>query len=126
MRLSDVCIRRPVFATVLSLVLVLVGLMAYQRLSVREYPNVDVPIVTVNVTYPGASPEIMESQVAQPIEDVLSGIEGLDFVSSISRSENTRSPRNSGSAATPTKPPTMCATASAGCVACCRRRSRNP
>ncbi|MFZ6048851.1 efflux RND transporter permease subunit [Pseudomonas sp. CR3202] len=90
MTLSDVCIRRPVFATVLSLILVLLGLMAYQRLAVREYPNIDVPIVTVNVIYPGASPEIMESQVAQPIEDVLSGIEGLDFVSSISRSENTQ------------------------------------
>ncbi|WP_324734262.1 efflux RND transporter permease subunit [Pseudomonas paeninsulae] len=90
MTLSDICIRRPVFASVLSLILVLLGLMAYDRLSVREYPNVDVPIVTVNVTYPGASPEIMESQVAQPIEDVLSGIEGLDFVSSISRSENTQ------------------------------------
>ncbi|WP_044874196.1 efflux RND transporter permease subunit [Pseudomonas sp. LFM046] len=90
MTLSDVCIRRPVFATVLSLILVLLGLLAYQRLTVREYPNIDVPIVTVNVIYPGASPEIMESQVAQPIEDVLSGIEGLDFVSSISRSENTQ------------------------------------
>ncbi|CAD5110299.1 efflux RND transporter permease subunit [Zestomonas carbonaria] len=90
MTLSDICIRRPVFATVLSLVVVLLGLMAYQRLTVREYPNIDVPIVTVNVVYPGASPEIMESQVAQPIEDVLSGIEGLDFVASISRSENTQ------------------------------------
>ncbi|HZX50655.1 MAG TPA: efflux RND transporter permease subunit [Pseudomonas sp.] len=90
MTLSDICIRRPVFATVLSLIVVLLGLMAYDRLSVREYPNIDVPIVTVNVSYPGASPEIMESQVAQPIEDVLSGIEGLDFVSSISRSENTQ------------------------------------
>lgn len=90
MTLSDICIRRPVFATVLSLILVLIGLMAYERLRVREYPNIDVPIVTVNVIYPGASPEIMESQVAQPIEDVLSGIEGLDFVSSISRAENTQ------------------------------------
>ncbi|MVW77117.1 efflux RND transporter permease subunit [Pseudomonas xionganensis] len=90
MTLSDICIRRPVFATVLSLIVVLLGLMAYDRLSVREYPNIDVPIVTVNVTYPGASPEIMESQVAQPVEDVLSGIEGLDFVTSISRSENTQ------------------------------------
>ncbi|WP_375738206.1 efflux RND transporter permease subunit [Pseudomonas boanensis] len=90
MTLSDVCIRRPVFATVLSLIIVLLGLLAYERLSVREYPNIDVPIVTVNVIYPGASPEIMESQVAQPIEDVLSGIEGLDFVASISRSENTQ------------------------------------
>ncbi|MND84979.1 Efflux pump membrane transporter BepE [compost metagenome] len=78
------------FATVLSLILVLLGLLAYQRLAVREYPNIDVPIVTVNIIYPGASPEIMESQVAQPIEDVLSGIEGLDFVASISRSENTQ------------------------------------
>ncbi|WP_068826480.1 efflux RND transporter permease subunit [Pseudomonas sp. BMS12] len=90
MSLSEICIRRPVFATVLSLIIVLLGLMAYQRLAVREYPNIDVPIVTVNITYPGASPEIMESQVAQPVEDVLSGIEGLDFVSSISRSENTQ------------------------------------
>ncbi|MHA6493663.1 efflux RND transporter permease subunit [Pseudomonas borbori] len=90
MTLSDICIRRPVFATVLSLIVVLLGLMAYDRLAVREYPNIDVPIVTVNVIYPGASPEIMESQVAQPIEDVLSGIDGLDFVSSISRSENTQ------------------------------------
>ncbi|WP_439888220.1 efflux RND transporter permease subunit [Pseudomonas sp. MBLB4123] len=90
MILADVCIRRPVFASVLSLVLVLLGLMAYQRLTVREYPNIDVPIVTVSVGYPGASPEIMESQVAQPIEDVLSGIEGLDFVSSISRTESTQ------------------------------------
>ena len=90
MTLSDICIRRPVFASVLSLIIVLLGLLAYQRLSVREYPNIDVPIVTVNVIYPGASPEIMESQVAQPIEDVLSGIEGLDFVSSISRAENTQ------------------------------------
>ena len=90
MTLTDICIRRPVFATVLSLVVVLLGLMAYQRLNVREYPNIDVPVVTVNVFYPGASPEIMESQVAQPIEDVLAGIEGLDFVTSISRSENTQ------------------------------------
>jgi len=90
MTLSDVCIRRPVFASVLSLILVLLGLLAYQRLAVREYPNIDVPIVTVSVSYPGASPEIMESQVAQPIEDVLSGIEGLDFISSISRSESTQ------------------------------------
>lgn len=90
MTLSDICIRRPVFASVLSLIIVLLGLLAYQRLTVREYPNIDVPIVTVNVIYPGASPEIMESQVAQPIEDVLSGIEGLDFVSSISRAENTQ------------------------------------
>src|SRR5690606_622731 len=64
--------------------------MAYARLNVREYPNIDVPIVTVQVTYPGASPDIMESQVAQPVEDVLSGIEGLDFVTSISRAENTQ------------------------------------
>ncbi|WP_439861706.1 efflux RND transporter permease subunit [Pseudomonas sp. MBLB4136] len=90
MSLPELCIRRPVLACVLSLVLVLLGLMGYQRLTVREYPNIDVPIVTVSVGYPGASPQIMESQVAQPIEDVLSGIEGLDFVSSVSRTENTQ------------------------------------
>ena len=90
MRLSQLCIERPVLASVLSLLVVLLGLLAWQRLPVREYPNIDVPVVTVNVIYPGASPEIMESQVAQPIEDVLAGIAGLDFVSSISRAENTQ------------------------------------
>jgi multidrug efflux pump len=88
--ISDVSIRRPVFATVMSLVLVLVGLMAYTRLSVREYPNIDEPVVSVTTTYSGASPEIIESQVTQPLEDSLAGIEGIDVMTSTSRPETSR------------------------------------
>ena len=85
MNLSELCIRRPVFASVLSLVVLLVGLMAYSRLPVREYPNIDEPVVSVTTDYRGASPEIIESQVTQPLEDVLSGIEGVDVIVSQSR-----------------------------------------
>ncbi|HEX5078608.1 MAG TPA: efflux RND transporter permease subunit [Geminicoccaceae bacterium] len=87
MGLSALCIRRPVFATVLSLIIVLLGLAAYQRLTVREYPNIDPPVVTVRTSYPGASAEIVESQVTQVLEDSLAGIEGIDYISSTSREE---------------------------------------
>ena len=63
MRLPELCIRRPVFATVLSLVLCLVGLVSYDRLTVREYPDVDSPVVTVRTSYRGADANIVESPV---------------------------------------------------------------
>jgi len=88
--LSGLSIRRPVFATVLSLVIVLVGLMAYQRLSVREYPNIDEPVVSVETSYRGASAEIIESRVTVPLEDSLAGIEGIDVLSSVSRPERSQ------------------------------------
>ena len=59
MKISDICIRRPVFATVLSLTVVLVGLVSYQRLTVREYPNIDPPVVSVETTYTRATAEII-------------------------------------------------------------------
>ena len=90
MGVSELCIRRPVFATVLSLVVLLVGLMSFSRLTVREYPNIDEPVVTVTTTYSGASAEIIESQVTKPLEDSLAGIEGVDVLSSISRSESSQ------------------------------------
>ncbi len=90
MLISDVCIRRPVFATVLSLMVLLVGLMSYTRLTVREYPNIDEPVVTVDTAYTGASAEIVESQVTKPLEDSLAGIEGVDVLSSISRQERSQ------------------------------------
>src|SRR5262245_19153202 len=90
MTLSEISIRRPVFATVLSLALTLIGLMAYSRLSVREYPKIDEPVVTVETTYRGASAEIIESQITQPLEDSLAGIEGIDVMTSISRSEKSQ------------------------------------
>ena len=90
MVLSDVCIRRPVFATVLSLVIVLLGFVSYSRLQVREYPKIDEPVVTVSATYMGASAEIVETQVTKPMEDSIAGIEGVDVLTSISRPERSQ------------------------------------
>ena len=90
MRISEVCIKRPVFATVLSLVVMLIGIVSYTRLPVREYPKIDEPVVTVDTTYRGASAEIIESQVTKPLEDSLAGIEGVEVITSISRAENSQ------------------------------------
>ncbi|MBM3619472.1 MAG: efflux RND transporter permease subunit [Alphaproteobacteria bacterium] len=90
MTLSDISIRRPVFATVLSLTLVLLGLVSWQRLTIREYPNIDEPTLTVDVTYRGASAEIVESQVTQPLEESLYGIDGIELMTSFSRAERSQ------------------------------------
>ena len=90
MGFTELCIRRPVFATVLSLVLVLAGLMSFSRLTIREYPNIDEPQVSVQTNYPGASAEIIESQVTQVLEGSLAGIEGIDTIESTSRAEQSR------------------------------------
>src|ERR1043165_5903925 len=90
MNLPEICIRRTVFATVLSLVITLLGLISYQRLPVREYPNIDEPLITVTTGYSGASAEIVESQVTRPLEESLAGIEGIDLLSSISRPERSQ------------------------------------
>jgi multidrug efflux pump len=87
MVLSDISIHRPVLATVMSLMLVLLGMMCYGRLPVREYPNIDAPIVSVRTVYPGASAAVIESQVTRPLEDALSGIEGIKTLKSVSREE---------------------------------------
>jgi multidrug efflux pump len=90
MKISDLCIRRPVLATVLSLSVMLIGLVSYTRLPVREYPKIDEPVVTVETVYRGASAEIIESQITKPLEDSLAGIEGVDVITSISRQENSQ------------------------------------
>ncbi len=90
MQLPEICVKRPVFATVLSLIILLIGLISYTRLSVREYPRIDEPVVSVSVTYRGASAEVVESQVTKPLEDSLAGIEGVEVMTSQSRSESAR------------------------------------
>jgi multidrug efflux pump len=87
MQLPEICIKRPVFATVLSLMIVLLGVISFQRLTVREYPKIDTPVVSVRTVYKGASPQVMESQITQPLEDSISGIEGVRTVKSVSREE---------------------------------------
>ena len=88
MVLSDVSIKRPVLATVISLVLVIFGLFAYRQLSVREYPDIDPPVVSVNTIYRGASAEIIETQITQVIEDTIAGLEGVKSIESSSREES--------------------------------------
>ena len=90
MQLPEIAIRRPVFATVLSLLVLLVGLVSFDRLSVREYPKIDEPVVTVSVRYPGASAEVIESQVTKPLEDSIAGIDAVDVLTSISRAEQSQ------------------------------------
>ncbi|MGJ4803988.1 efflux RND transporter permease subunit [Luteimonas sp. SDU82] len=85
MKLSDISIKRPVFAVVVSLLLVVLGLMSFSRLTLRELPNIDPPIVSVEVNYPGASAAVVETRVTQILEDALSGIEGINTIQSSSR-----------------------------------------
>jgi multidrug efflux pump len=87
MQLAEVSIRRPVFATVLSLLIVLIGAVSFNRLAVREYPKIDEPVVTVSVRYAGASAEVIESQVTKPLEDSIAGIDAVDVITSISRAD---------------------------------------
>ena len=90
MMLSETSIRRPVFATVMSLLIVLVGAVTFSRLELREYPRIDEPVVNVSTRFAGASSEVIESQVTKPLEDSISGIEGVDIVTSVSRSEESQ------------------------------------
>ncbi|MEO8859108.1 MAG: efflux RND transporter permease subunit [Burkholderiaceae bacterium] len=87
MRLAEISIRRPVFACVLSMLIILIGAVSFNRLSVREYPKIDEPVVSVQTRFGGASSEVIEGQVTKVLEDSLAGIEGVDVISSISRQE---------------------------------------
>jgi multidrug efflux pump len=87
MSLSDVCIRRPVLAIVMSVIIVLFGATGFFYLGVREYPAVDPPIITVQTTYPGANPDVVSAQITEPLEQVINGIAGIRTLSSESREE---------------------------------------
>jgi multidrug efflux pump len=87
MFLSDQSVRRPVFATVISALLVILGLASLGRLPVRQYPDIELPVVSIETTYRGASAEVVETKVTQVIEDVISGIEGIQKLTSTSRDE---------------------------------------
>ncbi|MGC6401551.1 efflux RND transporter permease subunit [Sphingomonas sp. FW199] len=85
MQLSDLSVRRPVFAAVLSILLTLFGLVGYLSLSIREYPDTDPPIVSIETVYTGAAASVIEARITQPLEDALSGIEGIQTITSTSR-----------------------------------------
>lgn len=85
MLLSDISVKRPVFATVVNMLLVTFGIVAFFMLSLRQYPDIDPPIVSVSTSYPGASSEIIESKITQLLESRISGIEGIKNINSSSR-----------------------------------------
>lgn len=85
MLISDISIKRPVFASVISLLLIVFGIVSFTRLSLREYPDIDPPIVSISVNYPGAAASIVETRVTQLIENRISGVEGINFIESSSQ-----------------------------------------
>ena len=123
MTLPEICIKRPVFATVLSLIILLIGLISYQRLSVREYPRIDEPVVSVSTVYRGASAEVVESQVTKILEDSLSGIEGVELMTSQSRPERSLINVRLSFRAVRIRRPPMSATRSRACAPSCPTRS---
>ncbi|MDX2457234.1 MAG: efflux RND transporter permease subunit, partial [Gammaproteobacteria bacterium] len=90
MILSDISVTRPVFASVMSLLLIAFGLLSFDRLPLREYPDIDPPIVTVDTTYPGAAANVVENRITELIEDRISGIEGIRFIASTSEDGRSR------------------------------------
>ena len=85
MQLSDLSVRRPVFAAVLAILLTIIGIVGFLSLSVREYPDTDPPVVSVETAYTGAAASVIEARITQPIEEALSGIEGIETITSRSR-----------------------------------------
>ena len=78
MKLAEVCVKRPVFATMLIMVFVVLGIFSYTQLGIDQFPKIDLPTVTVRTTLPGASPEEIESQITKPVEEVINTISGID------------------------------------------------
>lgn len=90
MNISELSIRRPVLATVLTLIVLLFGLIGYFYLGVREYPSVDNPIISVSCSYPGANADVIENQITEPLEQNINGIPGIRSLSSVSQQGQSR------------------------------------
>ena len=90
MKLSDLSIKRPVLAVVMSLLLIVLGVMSFLRLTLRELPAIDPPVVSVQVDYPGASASVVETRITQTLEDALAGIEGINTIDSSSQNGASR------------------------------------
>ncbi len=90
MNISELSIRRPVLATVLTLIILLFGAIGYMSLGVREYPSVDNPIISVSCSYPGANADVIENQITEPLEQNINGIPGIRSLSSVSQQGQSR------------------------------------
>ena len=85
MSLSSTCIKRPVFATVMNIIMMLVGCIGLVFLGVRDYPSVDPPIISVSTSFPGANADVIETQITEPLESAINGIPGIRSLTSQSR-----------------------------------------
>ncbi len=90
MNISELSIRRPVLATVLTIIILLFGFIGYSYLGVREYPSVDNPIISVSCSYPGANADVIENQITEPLEQNINGIPGIRSLSSVSQQGQSR------------------------------------
>ena len=90
MNISELSIRRPVLATVLTIIIILFGLIGYTYLGVREYPSVDNPIISVSCSYAGANADVIENQITEPLEQNINGIPGIRSLSSVSQQGQSR------------------------------------
>ncbi len=90
MNISELSIRRPVLATVMTLIIILFGIIGYNTLGVREYPSVDNPIISVSCSYPGANADVIENQITEPLEQNINGIPGIRSLTSVSSQGNSR------------------------------------
>ena len=90
MNISELSIRRPVMATVVTLVIILFGMIGYTYLGVREYPSVDNPIISVSCSYPGANADVIENQITEPLEQNINGIPGIRSLTSVSQQGSSR------------------------------------
>src|SRR6266852_8461683 len=81
--IADLCIKRPVFALMLNLFLVVLGWFSFRDIGIDQFPNVELPIITVTTTLRGASPEEMETSVTKPLEEIINTVQGIDELSSI-------------------------------------------
>ncbi len=90
MNISELSIRRPVLATVLTIIIILFGIIGYNTLGVREYPSVDNPIISVTCGYAGANAEVIESQITEPLEQNINGIPGIRSLTSVSQQGQSR------------------------------------
>ena len=87
MLISDVSVRRPVFAAVISLILIIIGILSARSMTIREYPDIQRPIVSIDTRYRGAASDIVERRVTQLLEDQIAGIAGVMKISSVSYDE---------------------------------------
>ena len=84
MNISELSLKRPVLATVMNLMIILFGIVGFNFLAVRDYPAIDPPIINVSTSYTGANPDIIESQITEPLEKQINGIPGIRTISSTS------------------------------------------